>query len=202
MHKLRILLGIVVTSALAACGTTMPSGQSGFLSDYSALQVMPDASSAHRVALEPIDPTQVTIDAIAWRAKPSADVSADEREALTQLLRSELTQHVQTLPVVAQGRPAVLRAAITRIETVSPAFNTVATLLLVGPLDRGGAAVEIEAIDPQTGRQLAAMTQGYFAPLSELKARFSKLAPAEIAVRKAVSDFVALMQPMPSSEKR
>jgi hypothetical protein len=66
-------------------------------------------------------------------------------------------------------------------------------VLLFGPLDRGGAAVEIEAVDPQTGRQLAAMTQGYFAPLSELKARFSKLAPAEIALRKAAADFVPLM---------
>jgi hypothetical protein len=89
----------------------------------------------------------------------------------------------------------VLRAAITRIETVSPALNTLSALVLVVPLDRGGAAVEIEAVDPQTGRQLAALTQGYFAPLTELKARFSKLAPAEIAVRKAAADFAALLQP-------
>jgi hypothetical protein len=74
----------------------------------------------------------------------------------------------------------------------------VGTLLLIGPLDRGGAAVEIEAIDPQTGRQLAALRLGYFAPLSELKARFSKLAPAELAVRKAAADFAALLKPSAS----
>jgi hypothetical protein len=110
-------------------------------------------------------------------------------------LRTELQQRVQALPAQPLGRPAVLRAAITRVETVSPALNTLSALLLVVPLDRGGAAVEIEAVDPQTGRQLAALTQGYFAPMSELKARFSRLAPAEIAVRKAAADFVPLLQP-------
>ena len=41
----------------------------------------------------------------------------------------------------------------------------------------------------------AAPRLGYFTPLSELKARFSKLAPAEIAVRKAAADFVVLLKP-------
>jgi hypothetical protein len=154
---------------------------------------MPDASSANRAALDPIDPAQITIDAVVWRAKATTDISTDERDALTEVLRSELALRVHAMPAVAHGRPATLRAAITKIETVSPALNTVASVLLFGPLDRGGAAVEIEAVDPQTGRQLAAMTQGYFAPLSELKARFSKLAPAEIALRKAAADFVPLM---------
>lgn len=81
------------------------------------------------------------------------------------------------------------------METVSTALNTVGTLLLIGPVDRGGAAVEVEAVDPKTGRQLAALRLGYFAPLTDLKARFSKLAPAEIAVRKAAVDFAALLKP-------
>ena len=36
----------------------------------------------------------------------------------------------------------------------------VGTLLLSVPLDRGGAAAEIEAVDPQTERQLAALRGG------------------------------------------
>ena len=193
MKPVRTFLATTVVACLAACGTVMPTAQSGFLSDYTGLRAMPDASSANRVAQELIDPAQITIDAVVWRAKTTTDISADERDALTEVLRSELVQRVQAMPPVAHGRPATLRAAITKVEAVSPALNTVATVLLVGPLDRGGAAVEIEVVDPQTGRQLAAMTQGYFAPLSELKARFSKLAPAEIALRKAAADFVPLM---------
>ena len=94
-----------------------------------------------------------------------------------------------------RGRPAVLRAAITRVETVSPALNALSALVLVVPLDRGGASVDIEALDPDTGKQLAALTQGHFAPLSELKAHFSKLAPAQLALRKAAADFGVLMRP-------
>jgi len=46
------------------------------------------------------------------------------------------------------------------------------------------------------------LTQGYFAPLAELKARLSKLASAEIAVRKAAADFVPLLQPASDAGKK
>jgi hypothetical protein len=139
---------------------------------------------------------------VVWRAKATTEISADERAALTVMLRNELVQRVKAIPAVAHGRPATLCAAITNIETVSPALNTVATVLLFAPVDRGGAAVEIEAVDPQNGRQLAAMTQGYFAPMSEFKARFTKLAPAEIALRKAAADFVPLMKLVSEADSR
>jgi hypothetical protein len=109
---------------------------------------------------------------------------------------------VQALPAQPQGRPAVLRAAITRVETVSPLLNTLSSLVLTIPLERGGAAMEIEAVDPQTGRQLAALTPGWRAPVTELMVRFSKLAAAEVAIRKAASDFVLLLQVAPDAGKQ
>jgi Protein of unknown function (DUF3313) len=195
MNRFRHFIAATAVACLAACSTVMPTAHSGFLSDYSALAGAADESSARHVSADAIDPARVSVDAVAWRVTGSVDLSTDEREALLTHLRSELQRHVRAMPAQPQGRPAVLRAAITRVETVSPALNALSALLLTVPLDRGGAAVEIEAVDPQTGRQLAALTQGYFAPLSELKARFSKLAPAEIAVRKAAADFVPLLQP-------
>ena len=202
MNRFRHLVVAAAVASLAACSTVMPTAQSGFLSDYTALASASDESSASRASADHIDPARVSVDAVTWRVTSSVDISADEREALLTQLRSELQRHVQALPARPQGRPAVLRAAITRVETVSPALNTLSALLLIVPLDRGGAAVEIEAVDPQTGRQIAALTQGYFAPMSELKARFSKLAPAEIAVRKAAADFVPLLQPTPDAGKK
>ena len=118
------------------------------------------------------------------------------------LLRSELQQRVQALPAQPQGRPAVLRAAITRVETVSPLLNTLSSLVLTIPLERGGAAMEIEAVDPRTGHQLAALTPGWRAPVTELMARFSKMAAAEIAIRKAAADFVLLLQPVSDAGKK
>jgi hypothetical protein len=62
--------------------------------------------------------------------------------------------------------------------------------------------MEIEAVDPQTGRQLAALTPGWRAPVTELMVRFSKLAAAETAVRKAAADFVLLLQAAPDAGKQ
>ena len=132
----------------------------------------------------------------------SANISTEEREALLALLRSELQHRVQALPAQPQGRPAVLRAAITRVETVSPLLNTLSSLVLTIPLERGGAAMEIEAVDPQTGLQLAALAPGWRAPVTELMVRFSKLAAAETAVRKAAADFALLLQPASDAGKQ
>jgi hypothetical protein len=201
MNRFRFLVAATVFASLAACSTVLPTAHSGFLSDYTALAGGPDAATASRASADRIDPTRVTVDAVTWRATGSADISTEEREALLALLRSELQQRVQALPAQPQGRPAVLRAAITRVETVSPLLNTLSSLVLTIPLERGGAAMEIEAVDPQTGRQLAALTPGWRAPVTELMVRFSKLAAAEIAIRKAATDFVLLLQPASDAGK-
>lgn len=194
MHYLRHFTAVTVTLSLLACGTVMTQPRSGYLSDYSALQEVPDAASASRAATQRIDPAQVTISEVVWRADASAGIGSDEREALLALLRSELQQRVQALPASPHGGPAQIRAAITRVETVSPALNVAGMLLLIGPLDRGGAAFEIEAVDPASKHQLAALRLGYFAPLSEFRARFDRMAPAEIALRKAAADFAVLLK--------
>ncbi|WP_088279983.1 DUF3313 family protein [Ideonella sp. A 288] len=195
MKSVQTIIAIATIAALSVCSTVMTTAHSGYLSDYSALAEAPDAASASRAAARAIDPAQVSISEVVWRVDARSDIGNDERDALLAQLQRELQQGVQALPASPQGRPAQIRAAITRVETVSPALNTVGTLLLIGPLDRGGAAVEIEAVDRLTGRQLAALRLGYFAPLSDIEARFSKLAPAEIALRKAAVDFAALLQP-------
>jgi hypothetical protein len=202
MNRFRYLIAAAVVASLAACSTVLPTAHSGFLSDYTALAGGPGAAAASRASAGRIDPARVTVDAVAWRVTGSTDISTEEREALLALLRSELQQRVQALPAQPLGRPAVLRAAITRVETVSPLLNTLSSLVLTIPLERGGAAMEIEAVDPQTGRQLAALTPGWRAPATELMARFSKLGAAEIAIRKAATDFVLLLQPASDAGKQ
>ena len=202
MNRFRSLVAATAVASLAACSTVLPTAHSGFLSDYTALTRGPDAAAASRASADRIDPARVTVDAVAWRVAGSADISTEERETLLALLRNELQQRVQALPAQPLGRPAVLRAAITRVETVSPLLNTLSSLVLTIPLERGGAAMEIEAVDPQTGRQLAALTPGWRAPVTELMVRFSKLAAAETAVRKAAADFVLLLQAAPDAGKQ
>jgi Protein of unknown function (DUF3313) len=202
MNTFRFLIAATVVASLAACSTVLPTAHSGFLSDYTALGGGQDSAAASLALADRIDPARVTVDAVAWRVTGSADISTEEREALLALLRSELQQRVAALPAHPLGHPAVLRAAITRVETVSPLLNTLSSLLLTIPLERGGAAMEMEAVDPQTGRQLAALTPGWRAPVTELMVRFSKLAAAEVAIRKAATNFVLLLQPAPDAGKQ
>jgi len=198
MTPIRSFIAAACMAAVSACTTVMAPSQSGFLSSYATLSRGPDGSAVMR-STTAIDPTRVTLGDIEWHASMSAGVSDEERRLLLRQLGGELVLRARDLPAAPQGRPAVLRAAITHVETVSPALNAVSALVLVVPLDRGGASVDIEAVDPDTGEQLAAITLGHFAPLSEFKAHFSRLAPAQLALRKAAADFGVLLRPAVAS---
>jgi Protein of unknown function (DUF3313) len=195
MNKLLRLTLASLTVSLAACGTTMNTSQSGFLSSYRDLTPNADASASTLRPTEAIDPSRVRLGEIEWRGNGKTDLSTEEQTQLVSLLRTELQSRLAQMPQNTGGRAVVIRAAITRVEVVSPALNTLSTVFLFAPLDRGGVATEFEAIDGNTGKQLGAMTAGYYAPLSELSARFSKLAPAELAIKKAAEDFTLLLQP-------
>jgi hypothetical protein len=171
----------------------MPTADTGFLSSYASLHPAGDGASRQRRTVVLIDPAQLVIEAPQWRADPQA-ISAAERAMLTIRLEHALRGATARLPPAPAARAVRIRAAVTRVVTVSPAFNTVASLMLVGPVDRGGAAVEVEAIDALTGEQLAAINIGYFAPMSELKARFSALAPAALAMDRAAAAFAPLLE--------
>jgi hypothetical protein len=194
--KLSIALRVLVLAGpLTACGTMMTAPSKHFLTDSvesaSNIRVGPEL----RRTTVTIDPARARIGEVAWLVEPSAELTSDEQRQLVELLGAQLRSSLQGLPPAPSGRPVVVRAAITRVVPVSPALNTISTLLLVAPWDRGSAAMEIEAVDAETGKQFAAIRMGYFAPMSNLKARFSKLVPAEIAIRKTVTDFSMLLTP-------
>ena len=199
MNSIRHCIGVACVAVLSACTTVMSHSQSGFLSSYAGLTHSIDGSSASIRFATVIDPARVTIGDIEWHVAADAGLGDEERRAPLNQLSDELVARVRELPAAPEGRPVVLREAITRVETVSPALNAVSALLFVVPLDRGGASVDVEAFDPGTGEQLAALTIGYFAPLSELKSHFNRLAPARLALRKAASDFGALLRPAAGS---
>lgn len=183
----RVLAAGAVLS-LVACAP-MPATHTGFLSNGSALRYSEDGSTGYHRSGPSIDPRQVLSFTVEWAAPDTPRFSADEKVQLESTLRNALTTQLHALPAKAGGRAVLLRAAVTRVEAVSPALNTVATVLLFGPLDRGGAAVEVELVDAETGRPLASYARAYFAPLSEFKARFSRLAPATWALEKSAAEF-------------
>jgi pyruvoyl-dependent arginine decarboxylase (PvlArgDC) len=123
-----------------------------------------------------------------------AGISETERARLRSTLETAISRETEALPQIVGGHPEVIRAVITRVETVSPVLNVAAAVLLAVPLDRGGAAVEIEVLDAETQQPLASMAHAHFAPLSEFMARFSRLAPAELALNAAAVELAKLLR--------
>ena len=109
-------------------------------------------------------------------------------------LEAAISRETEAMPQNVGGRPVIIRAVITRVESVSPVLNLVSAVLLTVPVDRGGAAVEIEVLDADTRQPLASMAHAYFAPLSEFTARFSTLAPAELALNAAAVELAKLLR--------
>ena len=128
-----------------------------------------------------------------WRA--TASISVEDQARLLAQLHTALEQRVHELPAAPGGHAVTIRAAITRVETISPSLNVLSTLAVFAPLEQGGAAVEIEAVDSDTGQQYAVLKQGYFAPPWKLSAQFRSLGPAEVAIRKASVDFASVLHP-------
>jgi len=189
-------LGLTMaTLFLSACGTQMPTKSSGFLGSYDRLAPAPDGSMRMLRTPVALDPAHTVVRAVEWRVTSANTLSAGQRATLLAALKTGLQQEISHLPANVNGRPAEIRAAITDIATVSPGLNMLSVALIAAPLDRGGAAVEIEAVDSGTGSQLAAMSMGYFAPMSDLQARFSTLAPATIALNKESVQFGSLLHP-------
>lgn len=178
---------------LGACAP-MPATHTGFLSAESTLRYTEDGSTGYFRSGQTIDPHQIASLTVEWAAPDTPRFSADEKLQLESTLRGAFATRLNALPAKAHGRAVLLRAAVTRVEAVSPALNTVATVLLFGPLDRGGAAVEVELLDAETRRPLASYTRAYYAPLSEFKARFTRLAPATWALEKVAAEFAQWVQ--------
>jgi hypothetical protein len=187
------LLCLVSILGLGAC-STMQATDSGFLKNRSEMATSQDGGSAHYRSQTPVDPHQVRSLSVEWDTPGDAGLSAADKARLVSTLEAAISRETGALPPNAGGRPVVIRAVITRVESVSPALNVITAAFLTVPLDRGGAAVEIEVLDADTRQPLASMAHAYFAPLSEFKARFSALAPAELALNAAAVDLAKLLR--------
>ena len=178
---------------LAAC-STMQATDAGFLKNRSEMTTSQDGSRAYYRSATPVDPHQVRSLSVEWATPAGEGFSSIEKAQLLATLQGAISREAEALPRVIDGHPVVIRAVITRVESVSPMFNVVAAILLTVPLDRGGAAVEIEVLDAETLQPLATMAHAHFAPLSEFKARFSRLAPAEFALKTAAVELAKLLR--------
>lgn len=200
-HPPRRILGFALAALALAAATgcsTMPATRNGYLSDYGRIVVQDDGGRGAFRSAAPIDPARTRVAEVEWRVQGDAGVSSQDQARLVAMFRQELVAALARLPARPEASPGEVRAAITTVKTVSPLVNAASTLLIFVPVDEGGAAVEIEALDARSGQQIAALVQGHHAPLSQFVARFQTLAPTELALKKAAQDFAALVQAPPT----
>jgi hypothetical protein len=188
----RLFLLVSVTG-LAAC-STMQATDTGFLKNRGEMTTSKDGSTAYYRSPNPVDPHQVRSISVEWAMPIDAVVPEAERSRLISTLKAAISRETEALPQSVGGQPVVIRAVITRVETVNPALNVLTSVFLTVPLDRGGAAVEIQVLDAETLQPLASMAHAYFVPITEFKARFSALAPAELALNAAAVELAKLLR--------
>ena len=184
---------LVTVTGLAAC-STMQATDTGFLENRSAMTTSKDGSTAYYRSPTPVDPHQVRSISVKWAMPVDVMVPETERARLITALKDAIFREAEALPQSVDGRPIVIRAVITRVESVNPALNVLTSVFLTVPLDRGGAAVEIQVLDAESLQPLASMAHAYFVPITEFKARFSALAPAELALNAAAVELSKLLR--------
>jgi len=184
---------LVSVAGLAAC-STMQATDTGFLENRSAMTTSKDGSTAYYRSPTAVDPHQVRSISVKWALPVDAMVPETERARLITALKDAIFREAEALPQSVDGRPVVIRAVITRVESVNPALNVLTSVFLTVPLDRGGAAVEIQVLDAESLQPLASMAHAYFVPITEFKARFSALAPAELALNAAAVELSKLLR--------
>jgi hypothetical protein len=172
----------------------MQATDTGFLQNRREMITSQDGSKATFRSPTPVDPHQVRALSVAWATPTDSGISEVERARLIALLEGAIVRETEALPKSSGGRPVVIRAVITRVESVSPVLNVLTAVLLTVPLDRGGAAVEIQVLDAESLQPLASVAHAYFAPVAEFRARFSALAPAELALNAAAIELAKLLR--------
>ncbi|WP_427979602.1 hypothetical protein [Agarivorans sp.] len=113
------------------------------------------------------------------------DLSTEEKAEIENYVTDLLSEKNKQL----EDKHLIIQAQITRIETVSPFLNTVSTLLVFLPLDRGGAAIELQATELETGRKLYSESYAKWMPLTEFTAHFSRTQLAKLALKDSIDAF-------------
>lgn len=162
---LSLPLIVFVLSLVAGCATPSPPVASGFLGGYEDLTVDPNDESLLWWERDGFNWTQyraVMLDPVTIYFHPEAqgrEILPDELKKLTDAFRDEVVEALgDAYPVVDTPAADVLRirCAVTDIVPSNAALNVATSLIAFVPVDMGGAAIEVEFLDSETGERLAA----------------------------------------------
>lgn len=158
-----MILVLAVMAVQSGCGQKHQT--TGFLSDYSrlrsvsgtTLRYVSPKSKISGYSKFIIDPVVVHFHSKAKGADMSSRELAELRQYMYASFHNAILDHYS---VVRQPGPGVarIRIALTDLEKSSPAMNVLPPTKIVG-IGLGGASMEAELLDSQTGEQIAAVVE-------------------------------------------
>lgn len=179
---LTVVLLFAVGALLGGCASKPPAVQTGFLSDYSRLEVV--GSSRMRYVSPKlaeydayiVDPVHVLVQETVLSAEDRAEVARYFREAFVRVAESDAVT-VTDAPGVGVAR---VRLALTGVAK-STWWKKVHPVSRAAGAGTGGAAMEGEVVDSLTGEQLGAVVQAGTGNQFDLSA-FSTLADVKSVI--------------------
>ena len=153
---------IIMVTIVCGCVPKKPA-TTGFLSDYSRLEPFSGTSMRYvdRAALGTY--SSFIVDPVISRiyGEARAKISAEDLKDITSYMHAAVVRELSGRYAIAY-RPgpgvARIRIAITDLKKSNPVLNTLPQTKLAG-VGLGGASMEAEMIDSQTGRQIGAVVE-------------------------------------------
>ncbi len=188
--KLLTLATAFAVTTLSACSTIPLPSQPSAIDRETPLLLSTDGEAKQFRVAGDLKMVNVVVETPRWLGA-EAVADKDEIKEVTTRFQLELQRLIRASPR-ADGQSITIKATITEGKTVSPALNVVSTLILFLPVDRGGAVVEMQAVD-QAGKVVAAMMYRYSGEIMEFGANFSKTAQIQVATKRAAERFANLL---------
>ncbi len=178
-----VTMGIMAT--VLGCQSTAPV-KSGFLSDYSRLEAASGTSLRYVDTRALGGYSTFIVDPVAGRLYGGSrgKISGQDLRDLTNYMHAAIVSELsKNYKIAYRPGPGVarIRVAITDLKKSTPALNVLPQTKMSG-LGLGGASMEAEMVDSQTGRQIGAVVE------SQLGSRLSMAGISSWGDAKAVMD--------------
>ncbi len=160
-----------------------------------AVMLMASACTSMNAPMTKVDPNHTfkvseTFEVV-WKLMDGDSVSYKEKSELERVLREEVSSLLR-----ANSTNVKVLAKVTRIEKVNPLANVATSLLVLLPLDRGGAAIEFSVFNKNTGELIAHEKYAKWSPVTNYFAHFEKIGPAKKALISHVNELVLKLRKM------
>ncbi|UXL31498.1 DUF3313 domain-containing protein [Stenotrophomonas maltophilia] len=110
-------------------------------------------------------------------------------------LQRQIIRHFGQSPAGPAKVELLLVTRITSVKEVSPGLN-IATAVLVGPVSRGRLAIEVEAIDAASGKQVALLLLSDEADMRDIRSSFTRDGHAKALARRFALDAIEFIAPI------